>query len=72
MWQDGNWELKQEKFNLEFGLTEKEEYRWTIPVSFKSINEDLTDMSGMKIQQALCSGNTLETRVVRKNRWKLI
>jgi len=42
---DGNWELKQEKFNLEFGLTEKEEYRWTIPVSFKSINEDLTDMS---------------------------
>jgi len=36
---DGNWTLLQTKFNLELNITDTEEYLWSIPMSFRSLNE---------------------------------
>ena len=43
----GQFELSQEKFNLEAGYKEKDEYLWWIPVTYASTSGDMTDTLGM-------------------------
>ncbi|XP_023321022.1 aminopeptidase N [Eurytemora carolleeae] len=40
---DGNWEISQEKFNLNVEEKEKSEELWKIPISYRSLSENLSD-----------------------------
>ena len=45
-YQNGNWEIYQEKFNLNVEIKEEEEFIWWIPISFRSISDNLSDTTG--------------------------
>ena len=44
---DGNWEISQEKFNLNVEEKEKSEELWKIPISYRSISDNLSDTTGL-------------------------
>ena len=39
-------EVSQSKFNLELNTTNTDDYKWWVPISMKSIDDDLTNTAG--------------------------
>ena len=58
-YQNGNWEIYQEKFNLNMEIKEEEEFIWWIPISFRSISDNLSDTTGWNIFKLFSDGELL-------------